>query len=324
MFKDFRKIKRAMIFPESHAQVTERKGNMARKQDRPTGEEWKAVRMEMEETLGARKSGRTPITRVGKLELRVPRDRQGRFRREVFERYQRSEKALVSALPEMCIQGVSARKVKAIAEELCGQEFSAATVSRINLSLDGELEKFARRRLEEEYPCLVLDARYEKVREDGVIRGQAVMIGIGIHREGRRCVLAVGLANRESSSSGREFLAGWKQRGLNGAEFVVSDDRAGLRPARWGGGAAGSGGLAGEVAGEISQAVRLGGSQHRRDVHFPPFAGGASQTHEAGQHAGTDQRGDPAADPGGGNLPERRQLFAAGAGPDEGDSRGVD
>jgi len=126
---------------------------------------------------------------------------------------------------------VSTRKVKAITEELCGQEFSAATVSRINLSLDGELEKFAQRRLEEEYPYLVLDARYEKVREDGVIRSQAVMIAIGINREGRRCVLAVGLANRESSSSWREFLIGLKQRGLNGAEFVVSDDHAGLRQA---------------------------------------------------------------------------------------------
>ena len=200
---------------------------------------------EMEETLGAQKSERTPnrqgyrsgyygrtlITRVGKLELRVPQDRQGRFRTEVFERYQRSEKALVSALSEMYIQGVSTRKVKAITEELCGQEFSAATVSRINLSLDGELEKFAQRRLEEEYPYLVLDARYEKVREDGVIRSQAVMIAIGINRVGRRCVLAVGLANRESSSSWREFLIGLKQRGLNGAEFVVSDDHAGLRQA---------------------------------------------------------------------------------------------
>ncbi len=89
---------------------------------------------EMEEALGAGKSERTPgrtgyrsgyygrtlMTRVGKLELRVPQDRQGRFRTEVFERYQRSEKALVAALAEMYVQGVSTRKVKAITEELCG------------------------------------------------------------------------------------------------------------------------------------------------------------------------------------------------------------
>ena len=96
---------------------------------------------------------------MGKLELRVPQDRQGRFRTEVFERYQRSEKALVAALAEMYVQGVSTRKVKAVTEELCGHEFSASTISRINQGLDEELEKFARRPLEEAYPYRVLDAR---------------------------------------------------------------------------------------------------------------------------------------------------------------------
>src|SRR6201981_877986 len=150
---------------------------------------------EMSEALGAEKGertaerqgyrsgyyGRTWITRVGKLELRVPQDRQGRFRTEVFERYQRSEKALVGALAEMYVQGVSTRKVKAITEELCGHEFSASSISRINQSLDEELEKFACRQLEEDYPYLILDARYEKIREDGVIRSQAVLVAIGIN-----------------------------------------------------------------------------------------------------------------------------------------------
>jgi putative transposase len=241
---------------------------MARKQNTPSREEWKAalvelvkegdylrtvveevvqqvLEAEMDEALGAEKSERTPhrrgyrsgyyprtlITRVGKLELRVPQDRQGRFRTELFERYQRSEKALVSALAEMYVQGVSTRKVKAITEELCGQEFSSATVSRINESLEGELAQFAERRLEEDYPYLVLDARYEKVREDGVIRSQAVQVAIGINREGRRCVLAVGLANRESTTSWREFLLALKQRGLRGVEWVVSDDHEGLKNA---------------------------------------------------------------------------------------------
>src|SRR3954463_465587 len=88
--------------------------------------------------------GRTLVTRVGKIELRVPQDRQGRFRTEVFERYQRSEKALVAAMMEMYLQGVSTRKVKSITEELCGHEFSSSTVSRIVKTLDEELEKFAR------------------------------------------------------------------------------------------------------------------------------------------------------------------------------------
>jgi putative transposase len=200
---------------------------------------------DMDVALGAEKSERTAgrigyrsgyynrtlTTRVGKLELRVPQDRQGRFRTEVFERYQRSEKALVAALAEMYVQGVSTRKVKAITEDLCGHEFSASAISRINQSLDAELEKFARRKLEEPYPYLVLDARYEKIREDGVIRSHAVLVAIGINWDGRRCVLAVELANRESQSSWKEFLAGLRQRGLGGVQVVISDDHAGLRKA---------------------------------------------------------------------------------------------
>ena len=200
---------------------------------------------EMDETVGARKGERTEsrigyrsgyysrtlVTRVGKLVLRVPQDRQGRFRTEVFERYQRSEKALVSALTEMYVQGVSTRKVKEITEELCGHEFSAATISRMTAQLDEELERFAKRPLEEEYPYLVLDARYEKVRQEGVISSQAVQVAIGINQEGRRCVLAVELANRESASSWKEFLLGVKQRGLRGVICVISDDHAGLRRA---------------------------------------------------------------------------------------------
>jgi putative transposase len=200
---------------------------------------------EMEETLQAGKSERTAerqgyrsgyyartlITRVGKLELRVPQDRQGRFRTEVFERYQRSEKALVGALAEMYVQGVSTRKVKAVTEELCGHEFSASTISRLNQGLDEELEKFARRQLEEAYPYLILDGRYEKVRQNSVIQSRAVMVAIGINEDGRRCVLAVELANRESESSWKDFIAQLRGRGLRGVEFVVSDDHAGLRKA---------------------------------------------------------------------------------------------
>ena len=71
------------------------------------------------------------ITRVGRIELRVPQDRQGRFSTEVFERYQRSEKALVSSIIEMYVQGVSTRKVKKVAEQLCGYRFSASTVQSV-------------------------------------------------------------------------------------------------------------------------------------------------------------------------------------------------
>ena len=157
---------------------------------------------EMSETIGAAKGERTSartgyrsgyysralVTRVGTLELRVPQDRQGRFSTEVFERYQRSEKALVWALAEMYVQGVSTRKVKAVTEELCGHAFSASAVSTIVKKLDSQLEQFATRRLEQEYPYLILDARYERVREGGCIRSQAVLVAIGINWDGRRRV----------------------------------------------------------------------------------------------------------------------------------------
>jgi transposase-like protein len=175
--------------------------------------------------------GRGLITRVGKIELRVPRDRNGEFSTALFERFQRSEKALVSALAEMYIQGVSTRKVKAITEELCGHSFSASAISAINKGLDEALTKFARRKLSEDYPYLILDARYEKVREDGVIQSQAVLVAIGINWEGKRQILGVELANRESQTSWREFLLALRQRGLTGVEFVVSDDHAGLKKA---------------------------------------------------------------------------------------------
>ncbi len=81
----------------------------------------------------------------------------------------------------------------------------------MNKKLDGELARFARQRLEAEYPYLILDARYEKVREDGVVRSRAVQVAIGIDWEGRRQVLGVELANRESETSWKEFLLGLKE-----------------------------------------------------------------------------------------------------------------
>jgi putative transposase len=200
---------------------------------------------EMSEALQAEKNERTGerlgyrsgyysralITRVGTLELRVPQDRKGLFSTELFERYQRSEKALVSALAEMYVQGVSTRKIKAVTEELCGHGFSASSISAMTQRLDEELKAFCERRLAEAFPYLILDARYERVREGGVIASQAVLVAIGIDWEGRRQVLAVALANRESRSSWKDFLVGLRERGLTGVEFVVSDDHDGLKRA---------------------------------------------------------------------------------------------
>jgi len=174
---------------------------------------------------------RTLVTRVGKLELRVPQDRDGRFSTELFERYQRSEQALVATLAEMYVQGVSTRKVKAITEELCGHSFSASAISAINKRLDDSLAQFAARQLEEPFPYLILDARYEKVREGGIVASQAVLIAVGIDWDGRRQILGVEMANRESHSVWKTFLLGLRERGLSGVELVVADDHAGLRAA---------------------------------------------------------------------------------------------
>jgi transposase-like protein len=204
-----------------------------------------ALEAEMTDALGAAKGertgarlgyrsgsyGRTLITRVGKLELRVPQDRDGRFSTELFERYQRSEQALVASLAEMYVQGVSTRKVKAVTEELCGHAFSASAISAINRRLDEGLSAFARRRLAEPFVYLILDARYERVREDGVVGSRAVLVAVGIDGDGRRQILAVDLANRESRSSWKDFLLGLRERGLAGVEFVVADDHAGLKAA---------------------------------------------------------------------------------------------
>lgn len=200
---------------------------------------------EMTEALGASKSeriagrigyrsgyyDRTLITRVGKLELRVPQDREGHFSTELFERYQRSEQAFVATLAEMYVQGVSTRKVKKITEELCGHSFSASTISAMNKRLDERLTAFARRRLEEPFAYLIIDAKYEKVRQAGVVRSCAVLVALGVDWEGRRQILAVELANRESRSSWKDFLVDLRERGLHGVEYVVADDHAGLRAA---------------------------------------------------------------------------------------------
>jgi len=200
---------------------------------------------EMNQTIGARKgersenrtgyrSGhypRTLVTRVGKIELLIPQDREGKFSTAIFERYQRSEKALVSALVESYVQGVSTRKVGEIAKELCGHDFSASSISRVNKRLDEELERFATRRLEAEYPYLILDARYEKTREGGVPQRTAVLVALGITWEGRREILAVELAHRESKSSWKEFLLRLKERGLSGVRLAITDDHEGLKKA---------------------------------------------------------------------------------------------
>jgi len=171
---------------------------------------------------------RTLKTRVGALELMVPKDRDGQFQTELFERYQRSEKAFVAALLQMYVEGVSTRKVTEITEALCGLEVSKSQVSALTAKLDAEIQEWRIRRLQEEYPYLIFDARYEKLRRGGQVVSQGVLVAIGISAAGYREVLGVWEAESESEASWGAVFAELKERGLRGVRYVVSDDHQGM------------------------------------------------------------------------------------------------
>lgn len=176
---------------------------------------------------------RTLRTRVGTLNLLVPQDREGTFSTRLFARYQRNEKALVLALMQMYVEGVSTRKVKDITEELCGTSFSKSLVSQLATRLDAELEAWRNRPLEAEgYPYLFVDARYEKVRVGSRIVSQGVLVVSGVRQtDGLREILAVEIADTESEATYQELFRSLKRRGLEGVELVVSDDHEGLKAA---------------------------------------------------------------------------------------------
>ena len=167
-------------------------------------------------------------TRVGALTLRVPRHRNGHFSTELFARYQRSEQALVLAMMEMVINGVSTRKVEQITEELCGKKFSKSTVSALCKNLDPMVEAFRTRPLHCHYPFLMVDAIYVKVRENGRIQSRGLLIAVAVNEEGYREIIGFQLANSESESSWGELFSSLKDRGLKNVDLVTSDDHKGL------------------------------------------------------------------------------------------------
>jgi putative transposase len=171
---------------------------------------------------------RTLKTRVGELELMVPKDRDGEFQTELFDRYQRSEKAFVLALLQMYVEGVSTRKGSAITEALCGLEVSKSQVSALSQKLDAEIDEWRTRRLTEPYPYLIFDARYEKVRRGGSVVSQGVLVAIGISATGYREVLGCWVAESESEASWGAVFSELKERGLSGVSYVVSDDHKGM------------------------------------------------------------------------------------------------
>ena len=168
-------------------------------------------------------------TRVGTLELRVPRDRAGQFQPSLFARYQRSEQALVGALVEMYVQGVSTRKVTHVVEQLCGVQVSASEVSALVKKLDAELAAWRSRSLAgTAYPYLVFDAHVEQVRREGHVRATAMLWVIGIRADGYREHLGCWLGASESAESWARVLEDLVRRGLTGVRYVVSDEHQGL------------------------------------------------------------------------------------------------
>jgi putative transposase len=168
-------------------------------------------------------------TRVGRLTLRVPQVREGVFSTELFARYQRSEQALILALMEMVVNGVSTRKVARITEDLCGASFAKSTVSDLCKGLDPLVQAWNERDLgAQRYPFVLVDALVLKVREGGRVRAVSALVAVGVNEQGYREILGLQLGDSESERSWMAFFTWLKGRSLTGVDLVVSDHHGGL------------------------------------------------------------------------------------------------
>ncbi|MHC5269502.1 IS256 family transposase [Enterococcus sp. LJL98] len=172
---------------------------------------------------------RNYTTRIGTLELKVPRTRDGKFSPTIFERYQRNEKALLASMIEMYVSGVSTRRVSKIVEELCGKSVSKSFVSSLTEQLDPMVSEWQNRLLsEKDYPYLMTDVLYIKVREENRVLSKSCHIAIGINKDGDREILGFMIQNEESEDTWSYFFEYLKNRGLRRTELVISDAHKGL------------------------------------------------------------------------------------------------
>jgi putative transposase len=206
-----------------------------------------AAKIERAEYLGAQPHERSPerrdhangfkpktmLTRMGEITFAVPQTRQAGFYPGALEKGSRSEQALNLALAEMYVQGVSTRKVIEVLQRLLGPEVSISStqVSRATERLDAGLAAWRARPLGVT-PYVLLDARYERVREAGQLVDCAVLVAVGITETGHRRVLGVSVALSEAEVHWRAFLEELIKRGLSGVKLIVADDHAGLKAAR--------------------------------------------------------------------------------------------
>jgi putative transposase len=170
-------------------------------------------------------------TRVGELELAIPKLRTGSYFPGFLEPRRRAEQALVAVVQEAYVNGISTRKVDRLVEQLGLQGMSKDTVSRLCRGLDEQVNVFRERPLAGAYPYLWLDAKVERVREPGGVRHKALVIAYGVHETGRREVIGLDVGEAETESFWRAFLRSLRARGLDGVQLVISDAHTGLHAA---------------------------------------------------------------------------------------------
>ncbi len=203
------------------------------------------MELEVSEQLGAGRHERTEgrkgyrngyrerewDTRVGTVELAVPKVRDGSYFPSLLEPRKRAERALVAVVQEAYVQGVSTRRVDDLVKSLGMTGISKSQVSRICAELDEEVERFRSRPLEGKYPYVWLDATFVKARQSGRVVSQAVVVAIGVRAEGTREVLGLDVGPSEDGAFWMGFLRGLVARGLSGVRLVISDSHEGLKTA---------------------------------------------------------------------------------------------
>ena len=190
-----------------------------------------ATRYERSESRTDRRNGfrdRILKTRIGEIELHVPRHRNQPFSTMVFENYCRSEQSLILTMAEMVVNGVATRKVSKVMEALCDTSFSKSTVSEACKTLDKSVNEFKNRNLESSYPFVLLDATYFKVRENHRIVSKAMMVAVGTRYDGHREILGFDIYKNESKGTWSDFLKSLKDRGMNEVKMFISDAHEGV------------------------------------------------------------------------------------------------
>src|SRR5918993_663400 len=170
-------------------------------------------------------------TRVGRVDLAIPKLRRGSYLPSFLEPRRTAEKALTAVIQEAYIQGVSTRAVDDLVKAMGGSGISKSEVSRLVEEIDGRVGAFLTRPLEGEWPYLWIDATYVKAREGGRIVSTATIIAVGVDTDGRREVLGVATGASEAEVFWKGFLRSLADRGLRGVKLVIADDHKGLRAA---------------------------------------------------------------------------------------------